>query len=471
MKETFRRKLSANTLQLIINQCFNLLVFYLLSQHLPKQEFGELNWTLAIFLFGFSLASFGFDQLVIQKTAAGAAPPRLLALHLTHVLLSGCIFYSLLLISAFLFPAFFAGHPLLLLIGLGKLLLYFSTPFKTMATGSERFRLVLRLSVSSAVLKGFCFFWLAATRHLSLSTAIPVFLLGDASELVLGLVLMGRKEALSFFHLFQGTRYRHFFRSALPQVAIVILAAALSRIDWILVGLFLSAEKLAEYSFAYKAFEVASLPLLVIAPLLVPYLTRLLREGMLRQHQARLRLLLKAEMMVASFVALCLNVAWTPVVDAVTGGKYGASNAPTIFLFSLALPVLYLNNFLWSLHFARGNLRTILWSFLLCLALNVLGNLWLLPRFGNEGAAAAYLLALVAQTLFYAVSARRLYAANWTSLLACLLCAAFSGLLTSYFVTNTVLLLLATAVLYVVFLIATIQLRKKEMQVLWQTIA
>jgi O-antigen/teichoic acid export membrane protein len=470
MKETFRKKLSANTLQLVTNQLFNLLVFYLLSQQLSKTAFGELNWALAVFLFSFSIASFGFDQLVVQKTAAGEPQQKLLSLHLTHVLLSGCIFYAALFLAALLFRPFFSAHPLLLLIGLGKLLLFFATPFKAIAAGGERFRLVLRLSVSSAVLKGCCLLLLAFTHTFSLYAVVVVFVVSDASELLLAILLFVKEGALRFPFLFQAKMYVHFFRDALPQVGIVFLAAALARVDWILIGLFLSPQKLAEYSFAYKAFEFASLPLLVIAPLLLPYLTRISRSGLPLHQYAQMRLLLKAEIIIACLVALCLNGLWNPVVDTVTSSRYGASNRQTIFIFSLTLPVLYINNFLWSLHFANGRLKTILYSFVLSLAINLLGNFLLLSRYGNEGAATAYFLSVTAQTVFYAIYTKELFYFNWRSIGVCVFCAVFSGVCTAFLISNTALLLLASTGLYVLCLVGTTQLRKNEMALLWQTI-
>ena len=62
-------------------------------------------------------------------------------------------------------------------------------------------------------------------------------------------------------------------RESLPQVGVVIFTSAIARFDWIFIGLFVSDVKLAEYSFAYKIFEITTLPLLAIAPLLVPFFT------------------------------------------------------------------------------------------------------------------------------------------------------------------------------------------------------
>ncbi|HET7899027.1 MAG TPA: oligosaccharide flippase family protein, partial [Flavisolibacter sp.] len=351
-------------------------------------------WTLAFFLFAFSLASFGYDQLVIRKAAEGKPLQDLLSLHLFHVLFTGGAVYVALIAAALLAPSFFSAHPLLLLLGFGKLLLYVSVPFKAITTGSERFRLLLWMSVVAAVLKGLCLSVLSFAHHLTLPAVVLVFLLADALELVCSLFFFSRFFGWHLRLAVKLNDYRSFFKAALPQVGTVLFAAALARADWLLIGLFLSPANLAEYSFAYKAFEISSLPLLVIAPLLVPWFTRLQKAGIPFHQHPPVQLLLRAEIMIACFTALCLNLLWNPFIDNITGGRYGAVNSETIFILSLTLPVLYLNNFFWSLHFAKGNLRIILYNFALCFLLNVAGNIFLLPLYGNVGAAIAYLLSV-----------------------------------------------------------------------------
>lgn len=470
MKPRFRSNFSATTLQLCINQLFSVLVFYLLSDHLSKPAFGELNWTLALFIPVFSVASFGLDQLVVKKIAEGEHQKSLLSLHLFHVLASGLLFYGLLFLLSQLFGNFFFHHQLILFLGLGKLLLFFSTPFKAIAAGGERFRVVLWMSVSSAILKGSLLLFAGLSGKLTLSTVIPFFIVADGSELLLGLFLTRKFLRLPLAFTIRLGDYARFLKEALPQIGVVVFASALARIDWILIGLFLSAAKLAEYSFAYKAFELSSLPLLAIAPLLVPAFTRMVHSAFPHLYQDRIRLLLRVEMMIACFISLCLNILWNPCVDLLTGGKYGAVNTKTILILSMTLPVLYLNNYLWSLHFAYGNMRLILYSFILCFTLNVTANLLLLPLFGNEGAAAAYFISILAQTFFYASHLKEDFSTGLLSLAACTFCAFTSGYLSPFFTTNTPLLLLTGSVLYVVFLRFTIPLRRKDWALLRQTI-
>jgi O-antigen/teichoic acid export membrane protein len=462
MKQSFRSNISANIIQLLINQAFGLLVFYFLSKGLSKADFGELNWALAIFLAVFIILSFGIDQVIIRKIAAGENKKSLLSIHFFHVLSSGILFYGLLAALHFIFPNVFGKHSLLLLLGIGKLVQFFSTPFKSIASGSEHFKAVLYMSISSAVIKGLCIVYLFYTNDMSLPIIIPVFIIADVSEFIFGFYLTRKVLKVPFVLNFYWKEYKQLVKEAFPQIGVVVFSSALARIDWILIGLFLGASKLAEYSFAYKAFELSSLPLLAIAPLLVPYFTRLLREGKKPGEQQNIHLLLRGEMMIACFAALCINIVWNPFADVITDGKYGAANTTTILILSASLPVLYLNNFLWSVHFAYGNLKLIVYSFAFCFSINLLGNLILIPIIGNEGAALSYLLSISAQTLFYASQVKEKMRIGWQPLVFCSACAVCSGAISKYSSLNVWWLLPLCILSYFILLFCTVQLHKTD---------
>jgi O-antigen/teichoic acid export membrane protein len=92
MKKKLAQNLSVNTLQLVVNQVFALLIFYVLSTSLDKNSFGEINLALAILLAAFNILSLGMDQLVVKKIAAGDEAGNVLSLYLLHVLIAGVLF-------------------------------------------------------------------------------------------------------------------------------------------------------------------------------------------------------------------------------------------------------------------------------------------------------------------------------------------------------------------------------------------
>lgn len=464
------RGISANTTQLLINQLFGFAIFYVLSRGLDKNTFGELNWTLALLLTGFNLLSFGIDQVTVKKIAGGENVSKLLPLYTIHTLFSGGLFYVLLLSAKFIFPEFFIQHNLLLLLGIGKLLIFFSSPFKQLATGLQKFDLLLYMSVGSNIARGLALLGIALFGEIGLGKVILIFIAGDFLELLICLVIY--KFILRSDRPFRWDKKEYFLllQESLPQIGVVIFTSAIARFDWIFIGLFVSDTKLAEYSFAYKIFEISMLPLLAIAPILIPFFTIFFKQKKDRNPEStkKVNFLLRMEMNIAGLSALALNLLWIPIIDPITHGKYGLVNIHTIFILSLSIPAAYMNNFLWSINFAMGKLRPIFFVFSVSFFVNLLGDVLLIPFFKNEGAAIAFIIAVFSQMfLFYWITERFWMKNFWKPWIACSACCFGCLYLSRYFFLNDWLVFVLAGLIYLLFLAFSGQIKwsdSKEIQ-------
>lgn len=462
MNRNFTRNISSNAIQLVINQLLGLFVFYLLSKRLTKADFGELNWSLAVLLTLFNILSFGMDQLLVKKIAAGKGSDQYLSLYFFHVLLTGLLFYSLLVLCHYFFPFLNNQHSLLWLLAIGKLLFFFSSPFKQLANGLERFKLLLYMSTCSTILKSIGLIVLAVLNKFTLLSVVIVFVIGDFTELVVSFYMVKNLLNTIHIHLFQLKGYYSLLKESLPQLGVVLFSATLARLDWIFIGWFTTTTKLAEYSFVYKVFEIATLPLLIIAPLLVPFFTKLLSRNSINNHTNRLASLLRFEIIIASLIALTLNVIWVPVIDYLTNGKYGSVNWNTLFILSLCMPLLYLNNFLWSIHFSMGHLKMIFYVFAATFSINVLVNLLLIPIYQNEGAAIAYFIATLVQSILYLIKTAGTIVIRWQPLSICAGCAFLSGLIGKSIPANYISVLGIALSSYLLFLFLTTQIGRSD---------
>lgn len=454
------RNLSLNAIQLILNQLFGLVIFYLLSAGLAKADFGKLNLVLAILLAVFNILSLGIDQLVVKKIASGADIQSTLSLYSFHVLLTGLSFYGVLLICKLLFPAT-DTYCLILFIGAGKLMIYLSTPFKQVASGMEQFKLVAYMSVVSNLVRCICLLFFAVLHSISLKVTLIIFIAGDLGEFLACVYLFRATVGSGLMLKWDKPGYVKLLREALPQTGVVVITSTLARFDWIFIGFIVSAIKLAEYSFAYKVFEMATFPMLAIAPLLLPRFTKLFRQQQI--VPADLKFLIRIELIIATLSSLLLNICWSPLIDLVTSGKYGTVNVKTIFILSLCMPLLYLNNFLWTINFAQGRLKMIFHSFLLTLMVNVAGDLILIPLYHNEGAAFAFLLSCLAQVIFYLWKneIEELNTIYW-NLIVCTGCAVLSGYLAIVLMLAPVMELLFSVLFFIILLFVTRQIRLND---------
>ncbi len=364
---------------------------------MDKAGFGELNWCLAFLLTGFSLLSFGLDQVTVKKIAAGDDANKIISLFTFHTISTGLLFCCSILVLCIILP----GKNLLatlFLLGAGKLMIYVSLPFKQAAAGFEKFTLLARMSIVSNVIKSVALIVFSSFHLLSDRLIIGVFVAGDFLEFLVSVYLYQRLGKHSEQPYITRKGYVSLLKEALPQIGVVVCSAVMSRFDWIFIGLALSASKLAEYSFAYKAYEISTMPLLAIAPLLVPRFVKFFQQ---RNDLSGIYAIVKLEMILCSFVIVILNILWSPVTDAITGNKYGAVNSYTIFILSFCTPFLYLNNILWTIAFAKGRLKNIFRVILFTCCVNIAADCLLIPLFGNEGAAIACLVALLSQTILY----------------------------------------------------------------------
>lgn len=456
MKRKLFSNFSANFFQLIINQVTGLGIFYILSTGLDKNTFGQINLALAVLLAVFNILSFGIDQILIKKIAAGAHIASVLSLYICHVLLTGFVFYGLLFSGRLFVDQSSPLYSLILLIGIGKLMIFFSTPFKQAASGMERFRLLAGMSVISNIIRCCGLVVLLLLHRISIYNIVFVFIAGDIIELILCVYLFTHSAKIPLKIKFSLTGYKQLLRESLPQTGVVLITSALARFDWIFIGFTVSAIKLAEYSFAYKIFEISTLPLLAIAPLLIPRFTKLFQSA---TGDTDLKFLIRVEMVVSVFVALLLNVCWSPLIDAITGGRYGLVNVKTIFILSLCMPFLYLNNFLWTIFFAQGKLKMILTSFVLTFFVNIAGDIILIPFFKNEGAALAFLAACIAQAVYY-MNKNELpeLTGAWRSLIICTIAGMISSMAAKT-IFNNWLALPASILVYVALILLSSQLK------------
>jgi len=303
---------------------------------------------------------------------------------------------------------------------------------------------------------------------INLQVIVAIFILGDAVELAGSMLLFYKATKTPVKVIWNLNDYVKLIKEALPQSGVVIITSALARFDWIFIGLTLSAIKLAEYSFAYKIFEISTLPMLTIAPLLIPRFTKLFKIE--KPDTTNLKFLLRFEIIVAVSIALLLNMCWPLVIDGITRGKYGKVNITTIFILSFSMPLLYVNNFLWTIYFAKGQLKMILNSFIITLAVNVIGDIILIPIFKNEGAAFAFSLSCLAQTIFYLLKNEipELYTTGY-SLLICTCCALCSGVIAKLLFSAMWVALPFALFFYIILLVLTVQIKlndRKNLQVL-----
>jgi O-antigen/teichoic acid export membrane protein len=470
MKNKFVRDISASTLQVVINQIAGIVIFYITSRFLDKNSFGELNWSAAVLATLFSILGSGIDQIVVHKVASKKNTESLLKIYLVHVFLTGSAFFIGLLITRIISPSFYNIHSLLILLSISQLLNFFSLPFKQIATGEEKFKLLFYMSTCANIIKSLGLILLMQFENVQILHVIFLYIFSTAVELTVCFLFRKNLASGTLSGKWNKFHYYDLIKESFPQLGSVIFNSAVARFDWILLGLLSSSIAIAEYSFAYKVFELCTLPLLILAPLLLPRLTRYfsiteeIPEGKIKD----LYTLIRVEMIIASLIIMLLNVAWMPFIDWITHGKYGAVNIVNILILSACIPFLFLNNFMWTINFAQGKLKSIFTIIGITFLINILGDLLLIPYYSGRGAALAYFVAIVTQTIIYLSKTRidsmSLRKASYP-LIYCMTIALVSGLTSRFFFHEVFIQMIFSVVLFLILLLSTKQVRPSDMTI------
>lgn len=398
------RDLSASSAQVLLNHALNLAIFYLTSRYVSKEIFGELSWSLATSTVIIALLSFGLDLVVVKKIVAGNDKRETAGLHLLHVLTTAAITGLLLLILHLFFPL--KGSLLVFLPGIliSQLISFLASPFKQIANGTRSFTALAIISVTSNIVKVILLAAFLAFDTLTSQYLIGLFIIASVIELLVAIVITistQRKILLPVY--FNWSRYRSLIREALPQYGVTIFNIVLARFDWIILGMLTSAAVTAEYSFAYRVFELCRLPLLILSPLLIPIFSRLfVHPGALTvKKQVQLGLLFRTEMVLSLILPVILVSCWTPLMEFITNNKYGAGNEFIFILLAVCVPIQFATDFYWNICFAKGQLLVTFRIAVISGLINIVLNLLLIPFSGAMGAAIAYVACFIIQLILF----------------------------------------------------------------------
>ena len=402
-KKKLIRDISANTLQTVITQVFGLMIFYITSKYLLKNDFGEFNWCMAVGSTIIAVSSLGLDLVFVKRIALGENVLTISGIHFFHTLIVGSVLSLAAFVVRQFVPAFTTAHPFFFFVFLNLALANIANSFKLCLNGLEAYKRLAIIALCINTFKFLSIIVLYVSGHFNILNVVFAYSLTSLFEFVLAYFMMSRSLSARVKPLLKVVEYKYFILESLPQLGVVLFDSALARIDWILLGIISTAAATAEYSFAYKIFELAKLPILIIAPVLLTRFSKLFGEdGIISEkHKKEIGFYFKLEMCVVMFIPVILVITWTPLIDYFTDNKYGAVNETNFWILAACVPLHGIINFLWTMGFVQGQLKTILFITITVSVLNIVANALLIPLYGATGSSFAFLACTVIQLLLY----------------------------------------------------------------------
>jgi O-antigen/teichoic acid export membrane protein len=368
------------------------LALWLLAGYLSGDAFGRYTYYLAIFVLLDSLVDMGTGHIVVQRTAAdeGALPSVLLAAR--RLRLGSAALAAVLVAGAVLL----AGEPggwWIVLAGLYPLTHALELP-------AVVFRNRLAWGVPVAIRMG------VTTLRLAL---VLLLIRLDAAGAGPFLVAAAAGSALANLGLFLAARpylpararstrpAEGLFRAALPLGLAGLCQQAYFYVDNLFVRAFEGDVALGHYNVGVRILSYTTMVAVYATHAALPWFTRCHARGELTAALSRLGQPL--------FALACLGggllLPWTERLLSVFGPDFPSAGPALRWLLGAAV-MIYGGSVLLTAVLATGESRAILWIAATGLLVNLVGNAWLVPTRGIEGAAIATLATEGAVAIFAA---------------------------------------------------------------------
>jgi O-antigen/teichoic acid export membrane protein len=398
------KDLLANAVQTGIAQLVSLSIFYLMSRYISKDDFGTFNWSTALGSTILALGSLGLDLVLIKRISSGEDAKLLAGIHFFHTALLGFILLLSIGLMMYFAPQLIPFQPLFFLVIIQLTITAIANSFKFTLTGLEAFKQLAIIAIVINLIKISIIISLFIINRFSIISIVYGFILTSLLELIHSYYFVNKHIRGRLKPIFEQKSYKNFIIESLPQLGVVIFDSALARVDWILLGIMSTAAITAEYSFAYKFFELSKIPLVILAPVLLTRFSKLFSTEQLidADTQKGIQAFFGLEIFLSFIIPIFMTCAWSDLIDWVTDGKYGAVNQYNFAILALCVPLVFAINFMWTIGFIQGQLKPILRITITASLFNVLLNLLFIKYLGSMGSAIAYLLSTLLQFFMYA---------------------------------------------------------------------
>lgn len=459
MKNSLLKSFFSSGVQAIAVQVLGVAFFYIVAKYMPKHEFGIVNWVNATTIILITLTSFGLDQVVVRRIASSKSSDWAASAYLFHMFISSLLTFIVLILITLLLNKEASSYEKLQFLPLFfavQAIVYLVYPLKQFLNAKHNFIPYAVIAIISNIIKlllviAYVKFQLLSIINVGVILGICAFI-----EFIAMLAYVLIKTDFSF--RFKPAAYFKLLKEASPQYVSVIFDVSLARSDWFLLGILSTAAVTAEYSIAYRAFEISRLPVTVIAPVILNIFAKMLLGANRPEagKQKLIRELYTIEIFAAMMLPLVLNIVWSPVLDLVFKGEYGSVNEIQFLILSVSIPLMFIINLLWTLAFSIKKYKQISFIIFLGAIGNIVLNLILIPQYQGTGAAIAFLLTVIIQLLFYYRLIHK-YVMKFSILIPAVLflAAAAAYVAALYLSDNIVLRVFASLIIYIVLALAT----------------
>ncbi len=367
----------------IIEKLAGYLVIAVLTRTLTTVEIGEIFFASTISGIAATVLSFGTEHHLIRAVAT--QPDRavrnlgeVLALRLQNMVLV----YAAVNLGCWALQPSLA--PVLMLVTAYDFLEEIYYAFSSFFAGTKQ--LIYRLVIGGIVefLKLLAVSAVAVLTR-SIYAVLATYLIIDTG-LVVGTYLVVRRDFGEIPLAFGWKQSLSLMRISMPFFVFNILTLVHMRLDTLMVGIMLNLVQVAYYDLGMKMLEVARFVIRPLNSVFYPIFSEMAAAGRWEALRKRSLQLTGAAFGLGLLGTLGMQVLGSPVIVLLFGADYTASVAPAKILF-LSLPLIFVHFVLTILANALHLEKASAWLLAVSALLNFVLNLYVIPRYGIDGAA------------------------------------------------------------------------------------
>lgn len=408
------------------------LAYTQLLRYLGAYSYGQFQFVLAyVTLFGVVI-DFGIQQYIIKKISEdrSRAKQYFQNFFAVEIVLASTVYAVMVGI------AYFNGYePIvfkaIMIAGLGAALHGLTYPFLAVVTAFYDLKKAALLNFISSVINFTVIF-----VTIWLDGSILMLVVQQIIFAVIAILLyyqfvkkhIGNPEIIKGIRQLNWPLIKKIFRAALPFAMLVGFSTVYNRIDLILISKFLGYTQTGLYGAAYRVFDLLAFFPAVVSHSLYPLFSTLMIQKNIPEVRATLERYIRFMIAVALPMATGIMLLSEPIVRIFTGNDFASAAdisqtarvlsvlvwAPAILFVYIVINALVISQLTKLAMFITGA----------NVAVNIIGNIILLPRIGIMGAAIMTLISEMLQGLFYYYFVRtkitdfKLFAHAWQPFLA-----------------------------------------------------
>nr|WP_304220099.1 flippase [Fredinandcohnia onubensis] len=383
------RKIGKNTLWLIYEKAFrmilSLFVGLWVARYLGPTNYGQLNYAISLIGMLIPFVSLGLDGVVVKELAKGDKDIyKILGTTLVSRFISGflLVFCLILIILLFDFSTNKEVEILILIISFSLVFKSFETIDLWFQANVESKYTVFSKNISyllSAILKIILILLGASVFFFAVVNVIEFMLLG------LFLLLMYKKRENDIKKWsFDKTYFNDLIKESWPLILSGLTISIYMKADTIMIGTMLNSTEVGLYSSAVKLAELWYVIPTALVTSMAPSIAKVKKMNL--NYNTKIKKLFDVMVLSSLIVAIPVTLFSNKIVGLMYGKEYlGASVTLSIYIWASIFVFLGVAKTPWIIN--EGLIKFNFYATLIGAVLNIVGNYFLIPIMGINGAA------------------------------------------------------------------------------------